>query len=479
MSRHFRPPLGSLSFRICTWVIVLIVLAELIAGAIWVESIKASRSQEIEKVISDVTLAATKTVTYFRALPKNYRHLVLSQLLETGGSRFFISINNKYVINNSGYTHESSSLAASYAHHQLQQQLGGMKTVVTIANREDIRLFNTGLRLDEVPSLWTQYSMVLGDFNLPIIVIQLELAKNEWLYLATILPIPYAYLSASVIEPRQYLFLVIASVLLLGFITRVIRHELSPLRALVRSASLMSSQLSVSDIPERGAGELRTAVRAFNKMNHRISNYLRDRELLFSTLSHDLRTPLACLKLRADMLDEESTRMRFEKLLNDMDFMLQNALQCIRDTDLHEEPKSYDLAILLRHCAEEYNLETQRIRLYLPAHPFPCMVKPMAIRRCLMNIIDNGIKYGERLSISLQREGSLYQIDIHDAGPGIAEAWLERVFEPYTRICPDQGHGSGLGLTIARSIARAHGGELVLRNHPEGGLIAHITLEQV
>lgn len=479
MNRHVNASLGnSLSLRICTWVIILIVLAELIASAIWVSSIKTSRTREIDKVITDVTLAAVKTVTYFRSLPDNYRHLVLSQMLETGGSRFFISLNNQHVVNQSSYAHESSALAARYAHDQLQQQLGTMKTVVTIASRDDVRLFNTGLKLDEVPSLWTQYSMVLGDFNLPIIVIQLELARHEWLYLATTLPIPYTYFSTSVMEPRQYLFLIIASVLLLGFITRVIRHELSPLRALVRSAALMSSQLSVDEIPERGAGELRTSVRAFNKMNRRISNYIHERELLFSTLSHDLRTPLACLKLRAEMLDDDPTRARFEKLLNDMDFMLKNALQCIRDTDLHEELESFDLVTLIQRCADEYNLETLRIKLHFPPISLPCMAKPLAMRRCLMNVIDNGIKYGERLSISVQIESSSYRIEIHDAGPGIAAAWLERVFEPYTRVRPELGYGSGLGLTIARSIARAHGGDLVLRNHAEGGLVANITLER-
>lgn len=471
-----RPSPGNrLSFRLCAWIIGLIVLAELIAGAIWLRSIQASRNQEIDKVITEVTQAAVKTVTYFRSLPDNYRHLVLSQLLETGGSRFFISLNNHYVENQSSYTHENSERAARHALMQLQQRLGMLKAIVTITHRDDVRVFNAGIPLDEVPSLWTQYSMVLGDFDLPVIVIQLELSQSEWLYLATTLPLPYTYFATSVLEPRQVLFLIIASVLLLLIITRVIRHELQPLRALVHASTLMSTRLSVTEVPERGAGELRTAVAAFNKMNRRIGSYLRDREQLFSTLSHDLRTPLACLRLRADMLDDEPTRARFEKLLGDIDFMLKNALQCIRDTDLHEETEPVDLAAELRHCAHEYNQEQARVRLQM-ATALPCMAKPLALRRCLMNLIDNGIKYGDRLAIAVQSTATHYRIEIHDAGPGIHDEWLERVFEPYTRISPEQGSGSGLGLTIARSIARAHGGDLTLHNHDEGGLVACLTL---
>lgn len=174
---------NTLSFRISFSVIALIVFAELIAGAIWLQSIKQSRTDDINRAINDIVDTAAGTVDYFRSLPNNYRHLVLNQLLETGGSRFFISLNDRHIPNKNSRDTEVNELAVRYAREHLNRLLGNeMRTVVNITSRDEVRVFNTGIRLDEVPKLWTKYSMALGDFDLPVLIFQMEISEGEWLY---------------------------------------------------------------------------------------------------------------------------------------------------------------------------------------------------------------------------------------------------------------------------------------------------------
>ncbi|MEZ8805539.1 ATP-binding protein [Vibrio atlanticus] len=303
----------------------------------------------------------------------------------------------------------------------------------------------------------------------------MEFSDNEWLYLATVLPLSFDSLTDNFIDSRQVIFLLIVTFMLMGVSYVVLQKEIRPFRSLARSATLMGSQMQIEEIKEEGSSETRAAIHAFNKMNRRIKSYLRDRDMFFNAISHDIKTPLACLKLRTEMMDDEQTKLRFEKLLNEVDMMLNGALQYMRENDIHEELEWIDINDILEQCAAVHNkngvcvslIDLPRIELY---------GKPLAIKRCLFNLVDNGVKYGNTVAISMFSHSDSIQIVLRDAGKGIKEDMLEKVFEPYFRDNDTGIEGSGLGLAIARSIARAHGGDVQLSNSPEGGLEVDIIL---
>ncbi len=236
----------------------------------------------------------------------------------------------------------------------------------------------------------------------------------------------------------------------------------------------MSMDIDQSPLKEEGATELVTATRAFNRMQTRIRKYVSDREHLFSSISHDLKTPITRLRLRAELLDDDAKRYKFNQDLDDLEMMVKGALQCVRDTDLHENNDFIDLNEMIRNVSETYNqVHTQVSFTALPMEPV--VLKPLAIKRVLTNLIDNAVKYGKHAFVSIEENPTWIVVTILDKGNGIPESQLEAVFEPYTRLANDKD-GHGLGLGICRSILHGLGGDLVLQNSEQGGLEVKIYI---
>ncbi|WP_273857084.1 ATP-binding protein [Photobacterium sp. GSS17] len=492
----------SITFRIGITLFGAILVAELLAGVIWYQTSAASREVSAQHTLMNVAEAASETYLYFESLPKNYRHLILNQLRESSGTRFFISINQNPL--NIDPIQDISLLPrlTGFVEQAITNQFSGLSNVrVVITDKDNIRLFNSGIRLSELPEIWTRYSLSLGELDLPILVMQLEMAENEWFYIASAIPLPESVLTEPIISQRQLIFLFLASVMLMLCISQIIRRELKPVKSLAKAAALTGSPLSLPELEESGSNETRSAIHAFNKMSRRVKAYIRDREMLFSALSHDLKTPLACLKLRTEMLENDTTKKQFEKLLNEVDIMLTGALQCLRETNIHEESEWLDLQTLLGDCAEYFNQQAERNCRLEPRtlnswgnpnswgnlfpsvnirceQPVSLLAKPLALKRCIFNVVENAVKYGERVEIDVCEQQSSILLTFRDYGPGIPKKMQEKVFEPYCRAGRKDANGSGLGLTIARSIARTQGGDLVLKNHAAQGLIVELTLSR-
>lgn len=466
----------SITFRVGITLLVAIVIAELLAGLIWYQTNAATKENNAKNTMLNISNAAADTYNYFQSLPLNYRHLILNQLREVGGTRFFISINNKRIDIDALPDLTFTKWLSEFTGNVLFERLSSAKSVhVTITQRDDIRVFNSGIKLAELPEIWTKYSLVLGELDLPIVVMQIEMSDHEWFYIASVLPVPFSSLTSQFIDKRQLLFLAVTSILLMLCTAWILQREIRPIKSLAKAATLMGSQFTTTEIKEEGSKETRSAIHAFNKMNRRVRAYIRDREMLFSSISHDLKTPLACLKLRTEMLDDEKTKRRFEKLLNEVDLMLKGSLQCIRDTDIHEEPEWIDIHQLLCNCTDYYNRQTHCVDLNDIPKVKKYLGKPIAVKRCIYNVVDNAVLYGNKVEINIQDSPDLLKLTIRDYGPGIDNKLLEKVFEPYYRVERDDGKGSGLGLTISRSIARSHGGDLKLINHDEQGLEVQLS----
>ena len=219
-----------------------------------------------------------------------------------------------------------------------------------------------------------------------------------------------------------------------------------------------------------GGSEVVEVGRAFNTMRARISRYLTERSQLFSAISHDLRTPITRLRLRVELLEDEQLQHKFGRDLDELELLVKGALQCVKDTDIHENIEQVDLNLLLDCLIEPYLLPQGNGRVTLQGRALkPYSGKPLALRRCMGNLIDNALKYGKNAHLRIDDNERAFVLTVDDEGPGVPEQRLEQVFEPHFRLAGQQ-QGYGLGLGIARSIAHSHGGEVSLQNLRVGGL---------
>lgn len=462
--KQFTP--HSLAARTSLVLIVVIILAQLVAGMIWFQHSAKNEEQGLKSTISNLVLSASSTISFFTTIPVDYRHLILDQLRSMGGTRFFVSLNNRELPVSPIPESPRKQLVLSEA-RILNNELGSDKNIkLEFTTREELKVFSAGINIDELPLLWANYSLPFSEVSPPILVIQVEISSNEWFYLAAVLPAPYGSLESSFMDNKQLFFLALSAIILLIFTWLVVRSEIKPIKNLAKAATLMDSKLYIPEVKEEGSSELKAAVHAFNKMNRRVKSHLREREMLFGAISHDLKTPLASLKLRTEMLENDETRKKFQKLLNDLDLMVKGSLQCIRETDIHEEIELMDIEEILNSGTELYNRYAKKIDITCKEIK-PYYGKPLAIKRCIQNLVDNGIKYGKELSIQVIDSSELITLLFIDNGPGIDKKLYEKVFEPYFRAKNNDEKGTGLGLTISRSIARSHGGDVTLHNNEQ------------
>ncbi len=279
--------------------------------------------------------------------------------------------------------------------------------------------------------------------------------------------------------------LALTLLILLGTVVVVslvaVRWVTGPLSALATAAEKLGEDINRPPLPETGPSEAQRAARAFNTMQRRLARFINDRTRIFTAMSHDLKTPITRLRLRAEMLEDEALRAKFTKDLEEMEAMVTQTLDFMRDASTQEAVQPIDVTALLESVQADYQDTGGKVEIEgRVAQPYPG--RPRALRRCLTNLVDNAIRYGGGATIKVEDAADRLTIRVLDDGPGIPEQELEQAFEPFfrgeTSRSRDTG-GTGLGLGIARNIARAHGGDLVLRNRAEGGLEAVLTLPRI
>jgi signal transduction histidine kinase len=213
-------------------------------------------------------------------------------------------------------------------------------------------------------------------------------------------------------------------------------------------------------------------------MQRRIARFVEDRARMLAAVSHDLRTPLTRIRLRADLLDDEELGDKIRRDLDDMQTMVEATLDFMRGTASREETRSLDLMALLESLSEDAEESGARVRLRGQVQT-PYRGRPVALKRCIGNLLDNALRYGGEADIEVTDSDSAVTVTIADRGPGIPLESLGKVFDPFWRLDASRGRdsgGTGLGLGIARNIAKSHGGDLVLHNRKDGGLCAELTL---
>ena len=278
--------------------------------------------------------------------------------------------------------------------------------------------------------------------------------------------------------PRSLLFnLMLLALLTAIAVYAVTRGITRPLSALARAAEAVGRDLRQPPLVERGSREVRDAARAFNTMQERMQRHVDSRTRVLAAMSHDLKTPLTRLRLRVATLEDPDLQFRVDRDLDEMESMVHGALSLLRGLNDDEPAEAVDLNELLGKLQGEFAefgtpfAVQGRVRLLYAG-------KPMALKRCLTNLISNAIKFGGGVSVQVE-DGAAVVIAVRDQGPGIPAEHLAHVFEPFYRVESSRNRdtgGTGLGLCIARDIAQAHGGALTLANLPQGGLQATLTL---
>lgn len=255
------------------------------------------------------------------------------------------------------------------------------------------------------------------------------------------------------------------------------RLAMRPLKQLANSAEALGRDLRREPMPETGLLEVRSTARTFNQMQTRLMNYLDDRTRILAAISHDLRTPLTRLRIRLEMLEPGNQRVKLVNDVDEMRQMVEATLDFVRGVIQTESDTTFDLLVLLNEIHQGMGEEAGR--LTLAGEPTSFQGKYLSLKRCLVNLIENALRYGESADVRVIDQDEQVTIVISDKGPGIAVEELDRVFEPFYRIEGSRSKASGgigLGLSIARDIAQAHGGQLLLSNRCEGGLDAILIL---
>ncbi len=273
--------------------------------------------------------------------------------------------------------------------------------------------------------------------------------------------------------------LMAATVLALSLL--MIRATLAPLRAMGRAAERLGVDVGAPPLAEDGPAEIRSAARAFNDMQHRIERLLEDRTQMLAAVSHDLRTPLTVMQLRTEFIEDDELRRRFIADISEMEAMIVSTLSYLRDERAGEHSEVVDLAALVETICDGFADAGRPVAYEGPGRlPFRC--RAIALKRAFTNLVDNGLKYGKRVSVGLTILDGVVVVTIDDEGPGIPKAERERVFAPFYRLEDSRNKetgGFGLGMAVARTTIRAHGGDIALGDRPGGGLRVTVTLPHV
>ncbi|RWA69867.1 ATP-binding protein [Mesorhizobium sp.] len=257
-----------------------------------------------------------------------------------------------------------------------------------------------------------------------------------------------------------------------------LRRLTAPYRMMETAVNRIGNDLKSPPIAETGSREIRAAAKAVNAMQMRLREYVEDREHLAAALAHDLRTPLTRMRLRLELLRKSSAREALAHDLADIESIASSVIDFAKFEVTEEKAERIDFWSLVESIADMFE-DASFDEDATPTRGLICIARPVALRRCITNLVQNAVTYGKKAHIGVRRSGDAITLTIRDEGPGIPQAKLDQVFASFVRLEQSRNRetgGLGLGLTIARNIARGAGGEISLSNHAGGGLLTELRL---
>ncbi|MFZ1415028.1 MAG: ATP-binding protein [Defluviicoccus sp.] len=307
----------------------------------------------------------------------------------------------------------------------------------------------------------------------PVLIGALKLADGSWLNFAA---------AAAPFQPfwttRPFLIVIASTTLVLLVALWAVRRATQPLATFAQAAEHLGLDITAERVAEHGPLEVRSAAAALNRMQERLRRFVDDRTQMLAAISHDLRTPLTRLRLRAELIEDAEQQRKTLVDLDEMQAMLEEALAFARHEDAAEKPLRFDLAVLLQTACEEWEDMGAAVHYDGPSH-LVFLGRPGSLKRAFTNLISNAVRYGGTATVGLAPSAQAIVASVSDTGPGIPDAELERVFQPFYRLETSRSRetgGVGLGLAVVRSVVALHGGSVRLENRPERGLRAVVTL---
>ncbi|MBK0093281.1 MULTISPECIES: HAMP domain-containing sensor histidine kinase [Erwiniaceae] len=304
-----------------------------------------------------------------------------------------------------------------------------------------------------------------------------SVALSDGTFLNGIQPIEPAFAWLQLLTLSLIALAVPLLLLSLYFTNRVVR----PIRRLAKATDAISRGEWSVNLPLVGPRESRDLTRSFNMMQQRLARHLEGQTRMLASMSHDFNTPLTELRLQIELLEAEEAREDMLESLNELQNMVSETLNFIRDETVQEQTCPCNLSQLIGDMCQRYEQRGHKVRWQTPGNVI-IHCRPHAIKRALSNLIENALTYAGDATLALKSVDSMVTIAVMDKGPGIAEPMLDRAFEPFVRLEAQHaapahfGGGLGLGLSIARACAHAHGGELLLQNLSPTGLSATMVL---
>lgn len=303
--------------------------------------------------------------------------------------------------------------------------------------------------------------------------ISVELDDGRWLN-GWIRLRPSGLRAIGVISVQSVILYIVVLAAVFWFARRVSR----PLRELTEAAENFRAGVPQAPVPVSGPGDIVRLIEAHNAMRERIGAMLDEKDHMLGAIGHDLRTPLAALRIRAENVPDEAERGRMVETIEDMSRMLEDILSLARLGRASGEAERLDLTALVDSAIEDFRDLGGEVT-FEDGERLVVEGRESLLKRAVRNLIDNALRYGGRATVRLRTEAGRAIVEIDDEGPGIPEEKLETVLEPFARLDASRNRdagGSGLGLALARAIVRDHGGELALENRAAGGLRAIISL---
>lgn len=302
-------------------------------------------------------------------------------------------------------------------------------------------------------------SLPLSEVDPPGLLISAHLTDGRWLSAGLGINPPLSRWALP-----TFFSMVFAAGSICVIVVFMVKRITRPLLRLAEAAELVGRGETITPVSEDGPVDIQQTIHAFNRMYDRLQRFVQDRTRMLAAISHDLRTPITSLRLQAELITDEEAKEKILKTLEEMQRITEATLAFARDEASTEPSRSVDLAALIDSlCQDLADLGMDVSCETTDKTPYTC--RPMSLKRALRNLIENAVTYGYRARVELRQAEGEFHIFIRDDGPGIPDQDAERVFQPFVRLEESRSHdtgGIGLGMAIARSIARQHGGDITL-----------------
>lgn len=305
------------------------------------------------------------------------------------------------------------------------------------------------------------------------VLLTMKLDTGEWVNAAVPVRARGAFPPIALL--LQTLTLYFAVLIPLALVARRIASPLKELTQRVRNVGLTGDQPPMAP---RGPSDVKDLIESFNDADARLASLLTEKDVMLGAIGHDLKTPLASLRVRIESVDDDAERTKMAASVDEMVVILDDILMLARVGKSAEAVQPTELGALIDTALSEFP-DDANIAVAAMDERFVAPVRPVLIRRALRNLVSNALQYGGSAEIGVERQGGQIVITVDDSGPGIPADQLQKIFEPFARAETSRNRasgGSGLGLTISRAIAQAHGGSVTLSNRAEGGIRATLAL---